>query len=494
MNIGDVNFYGLLPLVIFVVSFCYLTLFRALVRTNFDLHRKVGVITTIGSAAIVGISQIVRWRQFDVGTLGASDKLTLNNFVSTDRVSAISILMISLIVILVTLYASTYLKDRIDIPAAEFFILLQVVVTGMFAFVMANDLIAIFIALETFSIPLYVLTAFDRRRLRSLEGGFKYFLMGAVSSAIFLYGIALHYGLAGSTALVGTDNTAILASVSMVLLSVGLLFKVAAFPFHFWSPDAYQGAPSPITAFMSAATKFAAFVVFARLVVTDVISVDVDSTAGRTVLTLTCIASTVYGAAVALRQTNLKRAMAYSSISHTGYMLLALKSGGDLAMQSVVTYLVAYSFIIVGSFLIIGYLSNSNEQNDSVVSLKGLAKTNPYVAGSMTVLLLAQAGIPLTSGFIAKFDVFRAALQSGFYISSVIVLIGTVIGAAFYLRLVLSMYSGAFEHGDDAATSQVAIKADTVARPTAVAIGICVFVTIALGVLPMLLTGFTHVL
>lgn len=494
MNIGDVNFYGLLPLVIFVVSFCYLTLFRALVRTNFDLHRKVGVITTIGSAAIVGVSQIIRWRQFDVGTLGNGDKLTLNSFVSTDRVSAISILVISMIVILVTLYASSYLKERGDIPAAEFFILLQVVVTGMFAFVMANDLVALFIALETFSIPLYVLTAFDRRRLRSLEGGFKYFLMGAVSSAIFLYGVALHYGVAGTTALVGTDNTATLASVSMVMLSVGLLFKVAAFPFHFWSPDAYQGAPSPVTAFMSAATKFAAFVVFARLVVADVIDVGVDSPAGRTVLTLTCIASTVYGAAVALRQTNLKRAMAYSSISHTGYMLLALKSGGSLAMQSVVTYLIAYSFIIVGTFLIIGFLATSNEQNDSVLSIKGLAKTNPNIAGALVVFLLAQAGIPLTSGFIAKFDVFRAALQSGFYISSVIVLIGTVIGAAFYLRLVLSMYSDTFDQSEEAVASQIAIKADTVARPTAVAIGICVFVTIALGVLPMLLTGFTHVL
>ena len=213
MSIADVNFNGLFPLVIFVFSICFLVLYRSLLRTHFELHRKVGVITTIGVSTIVAISQIGRWRKFDQGSIEKRDLLTLNGFVSTDRVSAISILVISLIAIIVTLSASSYLKARKDIPAGEFFILLQIVIVGMFSFVMANDLIAIFIALETFSIPLYVLTAYDARRLRSLEAGFKYFIMGAVSSAIFLYGVALHYGVSGSTSLVSATSNTALANV-----------------------------------------------------------------------------------------------------------------------------------------------------------------------------------------------------------------------------------------------------------------------------------------
>ncbi len=497
MSIADVNFNGLFPLVIFVFSICFLVLYRSLLRTHFELHRKVGVITTIGVSTIVAISQIGRWRKFDQGSIEKRDLLTLNGFVSTDRVSAISILVISLIAIIVTLSASSYLKARKDIPAGEFFILLQIVIVGMFSFVMANDLIAIFIALETFSIPLYVLTAYDARRLCSLEAGFKYFIMGAVSSAIFLYGVALHYGVSGSTSLVSATSNTALANVSMVLISVGLLFKVAAFPFHFWSPDAYQGAPSPITAFMSACTKLAAFVVFARLVSSDVINVGLNGTSGRIILTVACLTSAIYGASVALRQTNLKRAVAYSSISHTGYILLALKAGGSIGTSSVITYVVAYAFIVAGTFLIVGFLSTPNEQNDKVVSLKGLAKKNPFVAASLTIFLLAQAGIPLTSGFIAKFDVFRVALDAKFYVTSTIVLIATVIGAAFYLRLILSMYSDSFSHeGVSRHPEEQSDEGSSmpVPRGTAIAIGACVFVTVAIGVFPALLTGFTHVL
>ncbi|MBP9115050.1 MAG: NADH-quinone oxidoreductase subunit N [Acidimicrobiia bacterium] len=491
MNIGDVNFNGLFPLIIFVISICSLTLFRSLIRTNYNLHRRVGVISTISASSIVVISQLARWRKFDQGLLGKKDLLTLNGLVSTDRISVISILVISLISILVSLSASSYLKSRKDIPAGEFFILLQIVILGMFAFVMANDLVAIFIALETFSIPLYVLTAYDARRLRSLEAGFKYFIMGAVSSAIFLYGVALHYGLTGSTALVGVAENSSLANVSMVLLSVGLLFKVAAFPFHFWSPDAYQGAPSPITTFMSASTKLAAFVVFARLVSTNVIDAGINGPSGRVLLTLACLTSAIFGATVALKQSNIKRAIAYSSISHTGYILLAMKSGGSLALGPVITYVIAYGFIIVGTYLVIGYLSTPNEQNDSILSINALAKTNPYIAGSLTVFLLAQAGIPLTSGFIAKFEVFRVALDSKFYITSLIVLIATVISAAFYLKLILSMYSDSFNHDTE---KVIDVKANIVPKPTSIAIGVCVFITVAIGVFPSLLTGFTNVL
>lgn len=242
---------------------------------------------------------------------------------------------------------------------------------------------------------------------------------------------------------------------------------------------------------MSASTKLAAFVVFARLVSTNVIDAGINGPSGRVLLTLACLTSAIFGATVALKQSNIKRAIAYSSISHTGYILLAMKSGGSLALGPVITYVIAYGFIIVGTYLVIGYLSTPNEQNDSILSINALAKTNPYIAGSLTVFLLAQAGIPLTSGFIAKFEVFRVALDSKFYITSLIVLIATVISAAFYLKLILSMYSDSFNHDTE---KVIDVKANIVPKPTSIAIGVCVFITVAIGVFPSLLTGFTNVL
>ncbi len=489
MKIGDVSFFGLFPVIAFTISLCALIMFRSLVRTNYVLHRKVGAGLSIIVAAIVLISQAVRWRQFDIGKLKTSDLTTLSGLVSTDRTSALSIFVICAVVIIATLVSITYLEKRDDIPAAEFYILLMCAAVGMFAMVMANDFMGMFVALEVFSIPLYVLTAFDRRRVRSLEGGFKYFIMGAVSSAILLYGIALHYGLSGSTAFNPLAETTSIAAISTVLILVGLLFKVAAVPFHFWSPDAYQGAPSPVVVFMSAATKLVAFVALVRIVSSGAIDMSPTGSTGRIVLTVVTVLSALVGSIVALRQGNIKRAVAYSSITHTAYILLALKGGTNTSMQAVITYSVIYAFIVAGTFAIISVLSGSNEQNDSIIVTKGLAKTNPYLAGSFTILLFAQAGIPLTSGFIAKFEVFRVALDSKFYITGLLVLIATVIAAAFYLRIVLSMYSDSFGPDDDVQPSPY-----VVAPSTAIAIGMSVAMTIVWGVFPALITGFTHVL
>lgn len=490
MKIGDVSFFGLFPVIAFTFSLCVLTMVRSLSRVNYSLHRSVGAASTITVSFFVLLIQAGRWRQFDIGRLKEMDQSTLNGFVSTDRLTAISIFVICAIAIVTVLVSIPYLKSRDDIPAAEFYILLQTAIVGMCSMVMANDLMAMFVALEVLSIPLYVLTAFDRRRVRSLEGGFKYFIMGAVSSAIFLYGIALHYGISGSTALGSPTEASTIAGISTVLILVGLLFKVAAVPFHFWSPDAYQGAPSPVTLFMSAITKLAAFVALVRIVASGTIDVTSAGESARTILTLTCIASAMFGAIVLLRQANFKRALAYSSITHTAYILLALKGGTDVSLQAVITYIVIYAFVISGTFAVVSVLSGTDEQSDSVACVNGLAKKNPYLAGALTILLLAQAGIPLTSGFIAKFDVFRVAFDSGFYITGLIVLVATVISAAFYLRMVLAIYSDSFDEIKDEKDETSLV----VPKSASVAITICVFVTIAVGVFPSLVTGFTHVL
>ena len=493
MKIGDVSFYGLFPVIAFTVSMCVFTMVRSLVRTKYSFHRILGATLTIVVATLVALVEALRWRQFDTKRLSTKDFTTLSGFVNTDRLTAISIVVICLLVIIATLVSVTYLKERDDIPAAEFFILLQCVAVGMCAMVMANDLMAMFVALEVFSIPLYVLTAFDRRRVRSLEGGFKYFILGAVSSAIFLYGIALHYGVSGSTAFTAATEVSTVASISTVLILIGLLFKVAAVPFHFWSPDAYQGAPSPVTLFMSAATKLVAFVALVRLVQSQVIDVTVSGASARIVLTVVCIASALFGSIVALRQGNIKRAIAYSSITHTAYILLALKGGTDESLQAVLTYVVIYAFIVAGTFAVISVVSGVNEQTDSLSQFKGLARTNPWLAGSLTVLLFAQAGIPLTSGFIAKFDVFRVAFQEKFYLTGIVILVATVIAAAFYIRIVLALYADSF-HDENVNSETEAPSKYIVSVQTSIAIGICVAVTIAVGILPSLVTGLTHAL
>jgi len=490
MEIGDISFYGLFPLIAFTFLLCVMVMYKSLSRTNFTAHRFFGAYSTISIALVVLLAQVVRWRQFDIKKLGAKDLTTLNGLVATDRTSAISIIVICAIVIVTSLVAISYLKNRQDIPAAEFYILLQCATVGMFAMVMANDFIAMFVALEVLSIPLYVLTALDRRRVRSLEGGFKYFIMGAASSAVFLYGIALQYGISGSTALVPPTETTSIGVIATVFILAGLLFKVAAVPFHFWSPDVYQGAPTPVTTFMAAITKLVAFVALVRIISGGAIDVSESGAAARIVLTITCIASALFGSIVALRQSNIKRALAYSSIAHTAYILLALKGGSTESLQAVITYVVIYAFVIAGTFAIVSVLSGADEQNDSIASVTGLAKRNPWLAGSLTILLFAQAGIPLTSGFIAKFDVFRVAFSEEFYFTGVIVLIATIIAAAFYLRMVLAIYSQSFGETSEveSATSIV------VSNSTTVAIGICVVVTVLVGVFPALVTGFTHVL
>lgn len=486
MDIGQVSFYGLFPIIVFAFSICGLTLYRSLARTNYDSHRVVGATLTIGASLLAIITEAVRWRQFDLDKLDQNE-VVLSGLLKIDRISAIAIMVVSAIAIVATLISINYLAKRQDLPAAEFYILLQCAIFGMFAMAMANDFIALFVALEIFSIPLYVLTALDRRRLRSVEGGFKYFMMGAVSSAILLYGIALRYGTSGTTQF-GYSSTSgsALAAIAGVLILIGMLFKVSAAPFHFWSPDSYQGAPTPVTVFMSATTKLVAFVALVRMIATSSIDVSEISSPLRAALTVACIASAIVGATISLRQVNMKRAIAYSSIAHSSFILLGLKAGNIEAVQAVLTYIVIYAFVVAGTFAVISIVSGHNEDNESINAYNGLAKTNPYLAGSLTILLLSQAGIPLTSGFIAKFEVFRVAFAAEFYITGIIVLICTVIAAAFYLRVVMKLYSNTFGNNNDVE------KTIVVGRASSIGIGICVFITMAVGLLPALVIGFTH--
>ncbi|MFP5019722.1 NADH-quinone oxidoreductase subunit NuoN [Pseudonocardia phyllosphaerae] len=352
---------------------------------------------------------------------------------------------------------------------------------GMMAFVASGDLLTMFIALEVLSLPLYLMCGLARRRrLLSQEAAVKYFLLGAFASAFFLYGIALLYGYAGSirladiaSATAGTPVSDTLLFAGLALLLVGLLFKGSVGPFHTWTPDVYQGAPTPVTAFMAACTKVAAFGAIGR-----VLYVAFGSThwEWRGVLWVVAIASMVIGAVLGLTQTDVKRMIAYSSIAHAGFLLLGAMSITPQGTAGMIFYLLAYGFTTIAVFGIVSLVRGADGEVSDMAAWAGLAKRSPVVAGVMTFLLLALAGIPLTSGFTAKFAVFSAASADGMAPLVVIALVASAVAAFFYLRLVVLMYFREPEEGGP-----------TVAVPgafTTVAITLGTVATLLLGILP----------
>jgi NADH-quinone oxidoreductase subunit N len=354
---------------------------------------------------------------------------------------------------------------------------------GMMTFVAANDLLTMFVALEVLSLPLYVMCGLARRRrLLSQEAAVKYFLLGAFASAFFLYGLALIYGYAGSVRLseiaeaaVGSERSDALLLGGLALLVVGLMFKGSVGPFHTWTPDVYQGAPTPVTAFMAACTKVAAFGAIIR-----VLHVAFGDTRWewRGVLWAVAIASMAIGVVIGLTQTDIKRMIAYSSVAHAGFLLLGAMAITDEGVSGTLFYLLAYGFTTLAVFGVISLVRDSDGEATHLSQWAGLAKRSPIVAGVMTFLLLALAGIPLTSGFTAKFAVFAAALGDGMAPLVVIALVASAIAAFFYVRVIVLMYF-----------SEPAPDGPTVTVPgafTTAAITLGVIVTLLLGIAPTL--------
>jgi NADH-quinone oxidoreductase subunit N len=358
---------------------------------------------------------------------------------------------------------------------------------GMMAFCSANDLLTMFIALEVLSLPLYLLSGLARRRrLLSQEAAVKYFLLGAFASAFFLYGLALLYGYAGSVKLADIAAAAAASQRSdtllfsgLALLIVGLLFKASVGPFHTWTPDVYQGAPTPVTAFMSAATKVAAFGAILR-----VLTVAFGDTRWewRGVLWAVAIVSMVIGAVIGLTQTDVKRMIAYSSVAHAGFILIGAIAITAQGLSGTMFYLLTYGFTTLAAFGVVSLVRDGNGEATHLSQWAGLAKRSPVTAAVMAFLLLALAGIPLTSGFTGKFAVFSAALADGMAPLVVIALIASAVAAFFYLRVIVLMYF-----------SEPAADGPTVTVPgafTTAAITLGVLVTLLLGVAPTLALGW----
>ncbi|WP_370333750.1 NADH-quinone oxidoreductase subunit NuoN [Mycolicibacterium hippocampi] len=374
------------------------------------------------------------------------------------------------------------LATRAGITQTEVFPLTLFAVGGMLLFPAANDLLTMFIALEVLSLPLYLLCGLARRRrLLSQESALKYFLLGAFSSAFFLYGAAMLYGYAGTRSLDGIAEAVSsgagkpsLALVGTGLVLVGVLFKVGAVPFHSWIPDVYQGAPTPITAFMAAATKIAAFGAMLRLFYVALPELHAD---WRPVLWAIAILTMVVGTVTAVTQTDVKRMLGYSAVAHTGFILTGVIAGNEAGLSSTLFYLFAYGFSTVGAFAVVSLVRDAAGEEDTAMSRwAGLGKRYPVVGVVFSLFLLAFAGIPLTSGFVSKFAVFKAAGEGGAIPLVVVGVIASAIAAYFYVRVIVLMF---FTDRPDDAPVVVMPSALTTAVVTVTAA-----VTFALGALP----------
>jgi NADH-quinone oxidoreductase subunit N len=371
--------------------------------------------------------------------------------------------------------------DRSGRFQTEVYPLMMFAIAGMMVFAAANDLLVMFVALEVFSLPLYLLCGMARRRrLLSQESAMKYFLLGSFSSAFFLYGVALVYGYAGSVQLGAISDSLnarvgqsglLLAGVG--LLSVGLLFKVSAAPFHAWTPDVYQGAPTPITGFMAACTKVAAFGALLRVFYVGLGGLRWD---WRPLMIAVAVLTMAIGSVLALFQSDIKRMLAYSSIAHAGFLLTGVVAADRVGVAAVLFYLAAYGFTTIGAFAVVTMVRNPTGEASAVSDWAGLGRRSPLLAGVFALFLLGFAGIPLTSGFTAKFAVFSAASGAGQAALVVVGVLASAVAVFFYARIIVLMFFSTAE-GDG----------PTIAVPsalTSVAVAVGVAATVLLGVLP----------
>ena len=325
----------------------------------------------------------------------------------------------------------------------EFPVLVLLATTGMLMMISANDLIALYVGLELQSLALYVVAAFQRDSARSSEAGLKYFVLGALSSGMLLYGASLVYGFTGSTdfadiaAAVQPSGANIGLIFGLVFLMAGFAFKISAVPFHMWTPDVYEGAPTPVTAFFAAAPKLAAMALTVRLLITAFPAVTAQ---WQQIVTFLAIASMALGSFAAIGQTNIKRLMAYSSIGHMGYALVGLAAGTTEGVQGVIIYLAIYLAMTLGTFACILAMRRNGRMVEDIDQLSGLSSTSPLMAFLLAMLLFSLAGIPPLAGFFAKFYVFLAAIHAGLYALAVIGVLLSVVGAYYYLRIVKIMY------------------------------------------------------
>ena len=474
----------LIPILSLLAGTCFLLLVGSLVPTW--PRRGYAWVTGI-STTVALVANIIKWNNlyYNKGATFFADAIAI------DRFSVLASITICLAVIFGALMLSAYLV-RMNADGPELYALLLTSAIGALVMVSANELIVLFLGLETLSLSLYLLAASNRDREQSQEAGLKYFILGGFSSAFFLYGVALIFGSTGSTKISGIGevlsgsisvaNTDAMLLVGIGMLLVGLGFKVSAAPFHIWTPDVYEGAPTPVTAFMASAGKVAAFAALIRILLVG-LEQRVDD--WRPVVWALAILTVFVGSILAVVQTDVKRMLAYSSISHAGFILVGVEAAGHMGSDGIATsmnYLAIYTVLVMGSFAIVLALSGNTDGETNLADFKGLAKRRPALALAFTVLLFAQAGVPLTAGFVSKFAVIKSAVEANSYVLAVAAMVAAVIGAYLYLRIAVSMWLE-----EPASENEI-----TVDPAVVVVVAIAVIATLVIGFFPELLLQATR--
>ena len=439
----QLDFYTILPVTILTVWACVLLLVDLFIPK--DRKGITALLSALGLAVTLG---------FTLSQIG-DESIAFNSMIALDGFSTFVNALLIISGLLGIALAYGYVK-RMGIERGEYYTLLLFSIIGMMLMAQATDLIMVFLALELLSIPLYVLAAFARPRLDSEEAGMKYFLLGAFSTGFVVYGIALIFGATGSTGLsaivqsasTGTSSAStgsagsLLLTIGAALILIGFGFKVAAVPFHMWTPDVYQGAPTAVTAFMSSGAKIAGFAALLRVFATAFPSIAVDMT---DILWILSALTMIVGNVIAISQTDIKRLLAYSSIAHAGYILMAFVPYGNPAVRDVsiaagLFYLVSYAITNFGAWGVVIALENKEGRGLLIEDYAGLSKRHPALAAAMTVFILSLIGFPPTIGMVGKFYLFRAVIDGGFTWLAIIGVLTSLVSAYYYLRVVVNMY------------------------------------------------------
>jgi len=522
-----IDYLSILPVLVMLGGAIAILAASSVLRRRMDptVASALTVMTTLAALSL----SLVQW--FDVANHGAH--VSIDSAVVEDGFSSLVAVLVSCAALLSALVVDGWMR-REHATGPEFQALMLLSSSGAMIMAEANDLIVIFLGLEILSIALYVLAAMNARRAESGEAALKYFVLGAFSSAVFLYGIALVYGATGSTNLpqiadylarnLLLHNGLLLAG--MALLLVGFGFKIAAVPFHLWTPDVYQGSPTPATGFMAAVAKAGGFAALLRVFVSSFSTLRSDWMPAVWVLAALTL---VLGAVVALAQRDIKRMLAYSSINHAGFVLLGLQVATARGVEGSLYYLFVYTFMVIGSFAVVTVIGGAGDTRHDLDHYRGLASRRPWLAGSLGLLLMAQAGIPFTTGFLAKLEVISASVGGRSTALAVIAMVSAAIAAFFYLRVILLMYSpttapaagapalsgapdgerlpegsgggpeapeaaGEAEHSTLTLVEEASggAEASPVGATTATAIALCVAVTVVFGVWPAPIVNFAH--
>ena len=470
MTLTSFDYQVLTPYILLTVWACILLLVDLFVPKS----RKgiTALLAALGLAVTLG---------FTLSQIG-SEGTGFNGMVVLDGFSTFvnALLLISGILGIALAYG--YLK-RMGLERGEYYVLLLFSITGMMLMAQAADLIVVFIALELLSIPLYVLAAFARTSLHSEEAGMKYFLLGAFATGFVVYGTALVFGATGSTnladivAFASNGTPGLLLTIGAALVLVGFGFKVAAVPFHMWTPDVYQGAPSAVTAFMSSGAKIAGFAALLRVFATAFPSIAVDMTG---VLWVLSALTMIVGNLVAISQTDIKRMLAYSSIAHAGYILMAFVPYGnpdvrDISIAAGLFYLVSYALTNFGAWGVVIALEKKEEKGLAIEDYAGLGRKYPALAVAMTIFMLSLVGFPPTLGLVGKFYLFRAVLAGGYTWLAIIGVVTSLISAYYYLRVVVTMY---MKDGEPETERETWLGLTT---------GVTAFLTVAISLVPQFL-------